>query len=341
MVGRPLWERKVPSSSLGAPMFPMNTISHSLPSWTFTHRPDRDYTLRGDGMKHSIVSVAYQTPADFQSLVLSVAYHPRPQEWLQTEVQICQGGEWSKFFKLAFYSPEEKYSFDEQSDEAAALHVDVLRAARPAQAYRFRLTLCGQADIPEVTVCVQPSQREIDPRAAILPAGHRQVALTPVSQMQLAVPEPQRRRMCSPTSLCMALNALGVASDPLEVAREVYDTHAQIYGNWTLNVAYACARGLEACVTQFKRLSQLEDYLTPDSLILASIGYGPGELTEAAIAQTAGHLVLVCGWEQGLVRVADPAAPTAAEVLRFYHAHEFARVWLVNKAGAAYLVRKK
>ena len=40
--------------------------------------------------------------------------------------------------------------------------------------------------------------------------------------------------------------------------------------------------------------------------------------------QTPGHLVLLCGWENGKIRVADPAAETAKEVIRFYDAAEFA-----------------
>lgn len=319
----------------------MEQKHHTLPGWTYSHRPDRGYILRGDGNTHTIVSVAYQTPADFESLVLSVNYTPRHTDALLTEVQICQDQVWSKFFKLAYYSATDKHSFDEQSDESGAVYVDVLRAARAAQAYRFRLTLYGQADIPVVTVCARPVQKALDPSAAALPSGTRVIAVKPISQMQVNVDTELRKRLCSPTSLCMAMNALGIQSTVEEVAAAVYDTHAQIYGNWTLNTAYACARGLDACVTQFKRLAQLEEYLTEDSLVLATIGYGPGELTDGAIAQTVGHLVVVCGWERGFVRVADPAAEQKEEVLRFYHAQEFARVWLLNKEGMAYLVRKK
>ena len=319
----------------------MNDSTDSLPGWTFSHRPDRGYILRGDGDNHIITSPIFRTPGDFKSLVLSVSYQPRPQEYLETEVQVCQDGEWSKFFKLAHYSDEEKYSFDEQEDENAALYVDVLQVARVAQMYRFRLTLHGQVDIPTVVVCVQPANRESDPYAALLPPGKCWVDIKPISQMTLPQSEEERRRLCSPTSLCMALNTLGVVIDPVTVAKGVYDSHAQIYGNWTFNMAYANTCGVNACVAQFKRLSQLDEYVTPNSLVLATVGYGPGELTDAAIEQTAGHLMVICGWEQDLIRVADPAAAHADEVLRFYHADEFAQVWLKNKSGMAYLVRKK
>ena len=99
MVGRPLWERKVPSSSLGAPIFFMNNTTDNLPSLTFRHRADRGYTLRGDGSQHIVESSSFETPYPFEALTLSVDYHPRENESLLTEVQVQQHGVWSKFFK--------------------------------------------------------------------------------------------------------------------------------------------------------------------------------------------------------------------------------------------------
>ena len=169
MVGRPLWERKVPSSSLGAPIFPMNNTTDNLPSLTFRHRADRGYTLRGNGSQHIVESSSFEPPYPFEALVLSVDYHPRAGESLLTEVQIQQHGVWSKFFKLGFYSATEKYSFDTQEDESGAVYIDVLRCAREARRYRFRLTISGQADIPVVTVCVHPSSREKELFVEVLP----------------------------------------------------------------------------------------------------------------------------------------------------------------------------
>ena len=126
MVGRPLWERKVPGSSPGAPIFIsfMNSAEPKLPYLTFVHRPQRGYLFHGE------------TPVDFSSLILSVNYHTATNGWLLSEVQIRQGGVWSKFFKLALFSVRLGHSFDTQEDDSAFLAVDVLRAKTPAQAYR-------------------------------------------------------------------------------------------------------------------------------------------------------------------------------------------------------------
>ena len=75
--------------------------------------------------------------------------------------------------------------------------------------------------------------------------------------------------------------------------------------------------------------------------MLASIAYQKGELSNAAVPETPGHLVLLCGWKDGKIYVADPAAMQDTDVTRFYDAEEFARAWLVRKHGAAYIVRKR
>ena len=310
-----------------------------LPPFTFLHEPGPGYQITGDGPSRTVLSPAFETP-DFSSLSLSANYTTATNGWLLTEVQICQRGTWSDFFKLAFYSNHLKHSFDAQGTETAVLRVDELCAKIPAQAYRFRLTLQGEMDVSAVTVCVEAVEKK-SLEKDVLPTGARQIKVAPLSQMQLPVSAQMQKRLCSPTSLCMALNALGAPSDPLETAAAVYDKQADIYGNWTLNTAYASSRGLFACVTRFETLGQLANYVNKNSLVLATIGYEKGELSGAAALQTPGHLVLICGWKDEKICVADPAAQTKEEVIRFYDSKEFARAWLINKHGAAYIVRKK
>lgn len=324
------------------PDFFMPITEIKLPYLTFLHHPcSSAYTLRTDGQRRTILSPEITAPVDFSSLVLSVQYIAPENGWLMTEVQVLQGTKWSKFFKLAFYSARLNHSFDTQEDGSGQVYVDVLQVKSPAQAYRFRLTLEGGGEAPDVSICLTASDTEPDACAAILPPDVCQVPVQPVSQMQLAVSDADRARLCSPTSLTMALNALGVAADALDTAAAVFDDRARVYGNWTFNTVYAVSKGLFACVTRFQKLSQLEAYIGPESLVAATISYERGELTGSAVSHTPGHLVLICGWNDGKIRVADPAAANTQEVIRFYDAAEFARAWLVNKRGAAYLVRKK
>ena len=311
----------------------------ALPSFTFLHEPGPGYQIEGNGVSRTVLSPALET-TDFVSLILSANYTTATNGWLLTEVQICQNGIWGPFFKLAFYSNQLKHSFEPQETETAILQVDELRTKIPAQAYRFRLTLYGEMDVSSVAVCLK-TDRPLPGHFDIVAPGERQIKIVPLSQMQLPVSAGMQKRLCSPTSLCMALNALDVPAAPLTTAAAVYDKQADIYGNWTLNTAYASARGLFACVTRFESLAQLTDYVNKDSFVLATIAYKKGELSGAATAETPGHLVLICGWKGGQLCVADPAAQRTEEVIRFYDSKEFARAWLINKHGAAYLVRKK
>ena len=310
-----------------------------LPSFTFLHQPGPGYQIEGDGLSRTVLSSVCKTP-DFVSLILSVNYTTATNGCLLTEVQICQNGQWSPFFKLAFYSKKLNHSFDRQETETVVLHTDQLQAKIPAQAYRFRLTLQGEIEVSSVVVCLDAG--EILPAGyAALPSRASRINPVPFSQMCLPVAPEMQKRLCSPTSLCMALCTLGVAAHPLETAAAVYDKQADIYGNWSLNTAYAATRGLFACVSRFGALAQLADHVHKDSLVLATIAYKKGELSGAAIEETPGHLVLICGWQDGKICVADPAAKTDKEVIRFYDSKEFARAWLVNKRGVGYIVRKK
>ncbi len=315
-------------------------IKPVLPSFTFLHEPGPGYQMEGDGASRTVLSPVFEPGENFISLILSPNYTTATNGYLLTEVQLRQKEQWSPFFKLAFYSKKLNHSFDAQKTETAILRTDELCTKIPAQAYRFQLTLHGEMDVSSVVVCVEPG-KEKDIQQDALPLGDREIKVTPLSQMQLPVPPQMQKRLCSPTSLCMSLNALGVPADPLETAVAVYDKQADIYGNWTLNTAYAATRGLFACVTRFYSLAELFNYVDQNGLTLASISYKKGELSGAAAKETPGHLVLICGWANGQICVADPAAKTAEEVIRFYDAKEFAHAWLVNKHGAAYIVRKK
>lgn len=319
----------------------MVAVEAKLPYLTFFHRPCRGYDICADGEDHLILSPVFETAVEFSSLVLSVDYVPQGQDWLMSEVQVCQNDVWSPFFKMALYSSKVGHSFDKQENNFGSVHIDVLKLKKPVQAYRFRLTIHGSVALPKVWVCVADPQSEYDPCVALLPMQSYSAKVDPISQMQLPVSPNDQIRLCSPTSLTMALNALGKKADPLETAAGVYDERANIYGNWTLNTAYACHFGVEAFVARFRRLNQLADFVKEGSFVLASIAYERGALSNAAIRQTPGHFVLICGWENNCVKVADPAAAFTKDVIRLYNAEEFARAWLLNKRGISYIVRKK
>lgn len=285
------------------------------------------------------VSHSFQTPFSFSSLVFSVQGNVSGGGSFLLEAQVCVAETWSDFYPLGYFSAEENKSFPLREDAFCRVAVDELILTRPAQAYRFRIQTAGPAVWHKVSVCgIGETFDYKQTQAARLPAGFFMHRVEPISQKEY--PSPDKNRICSPTSLCMALHALGTPVSLPQVIKGVYDPTANIYGNWVINTFYAAQQGLDAYVRRFSALTELEEFCTEKSLVIASVAYEKQALPGAPQPQTPGHLVLIRGWQNGKILVADPAAPTAAEVLRSYDAQAFARAWLKNKQGAAYIVRK-
>ncbi len=285
-----------------------------------------------------ITSLPIETEFPFSSLVLSANLDMFSDGCLLLEAQVGAGDEWSRFYKLGLLSDLFKQSFPPQADSWGRVFVDELRLKRPANKFRYRLCIEGDVSLRLLASCGlrEPFEYE-EKKAARLPAGSLNIPIWPISQKEQ--PWEEKNRICSPVSLYMALHALGRPVGLRSTMHEVYDPSANIFGNWVFNTAFAAEQGTESFVRRFSSLTELKKYCTKKSLVVASIAYKAGELPNAAQPQTKGHLVVIHGWKKGRVLVADPAAPTASEVLREYDAKSFARAWLHNKGGAAYVIQ--
>jgi hypothetical protein len=309
-------------------------------TFLFSHSPADTAEEQHDDGIITETTFPFFTPFLFDRLVLSANFRANMEGDILLEVQVCSQGEWSRYYKMGLLSNKFKRSFPEQEDALGKVLVDELCLSRPAEGYRFRIKFSGRSQLLNITVSGVRAPFVYDEfYASQLPSGECVVRVEPYSQMELATEE--QTRVCSPTSLCMALNALGYYTTPELLMPEVFDQAASIYGNWMFNVAAAGQLGADAFVRRFSSLLELEEWVSASSLLVASIGYQKGELDNAPSEKTAGHLVLIRGWRDGKVLVADPAAPTKETVCRAYDAKQFAQVWLKNKKGAAYVVKKK
>lgn len=309
-------------------------------AFNLSHTPsDVERTAVTDGIKTN-VSFPVRPAFPFSSLVLSGNMSADNEACLLLEAQVYRGGEWSGFYKLGLLSAQFKRSFPPQEDTFGRVETDELCLSAPAEAYRFRLKSSGEVSLNGLWACGVRAPFAYDVKSASrLPSGTFCAAVEPVSQMEQK--HPDKRRICSPVSVSMALNALGCQTRLGSFLQDVFDQSAAVYGNWTFNTAAAGMRGVQSFVRRFSSLEELKDFVTPESFAVASISYGRGQLDGAPMESTAGHLVLVRGWEKRKVLVADPAAATKETVLRAYDARQFADAWLLNKKGVAYIVRKK
>lgn len=163
------------------------------------------------------------------------------------------------------------------------------------------------------------------------------LAVPKISQMVQQVNYNQD--ICSPTSLSMVLNYYGVKIDTVSVACSVYDEGASIYGNWVFNTAYASYLGFYAFVSRINSFELLYKILRCGIPVIASISFEAGELKNAPLKKTKGHLVVIKGIDKdGNIVVNDPASPKEETVERVYRQSEFFKAWIDNKYGTSYIV---
>ncbi|MBS3792919.1 peptidase C39 family protein [Candidatus Bipolaricaulota bacterium] len=145
--------------------------------------------------------------------------------------------------------------------------------------------------------------------------------------------------ICSPTALSMVLHYYGKQVEPLEVARGVYDHGAEIYGNWSLNTAFAASYGFQAYVRYFPSIEAIKEEIAADRPVVVSIAYDKGELKGAPMESTSGHLVVVRGFlkkeDKEYLIVNDPAAKKDKSVRRTYRLDQFISAW----KGIGYVIR--
>jgi hypothetical protein len=143
-------------------------------------------------------------------------------------------------------------------------------------------------------------------------------------------------RICSPTCVAMVLGYWGRPA-PLEaLAAEIFHPGVDLYGVWPAAIRAAGRHGVAGYLLRFPDWASAVWCLQRRLPVIASIRYRTGELTGAAIEQTAGHLVVLTGVSEDEVLVNDPAAP-AAQVRRRYRVEELARVWL-ERSGVGYVL---
>ena len=155
-------------------------------------------------------------------------------------------------------------------------------------------------------------------------------------------------RICSPTSLSMALGYYNIKINAEKIAADVYDQTADIYGNWVFNTAYISRHKFISYVAFLNSIDDILKELKEGRPVIASVIYKNNinvkkdlpVLTNAPITHTFGHIVVIRGIviENNITYflVNDPAAPSSS-VLRKYNINEFSKA----STGVFYIIKKK
>ncbi len=257
---------------------------------------------------------------------------------LRLEVQVQDGKKSSGWYGLGKSEAGVGSSLGEQEDEWGKVNVDTLELKQPATAFRYRVLMTGEARLRRVSFAHWDSRGEAAPLKPFKPGPWvRELKLRPRSQMEEQ--SNYRRDICSPTSLSMLLDFWGRRLKTISVADGVRDRGSGLFGNWTLNVAYAAMHGLRGRVARMDSMEELQEEIAAGRPVVVTIAFEPGELQGAPIRRTPGHLLVVAGFtRKGEVVAYDPAAPSRLTVRRVYPREDFYLAWLKRKRGVAYVL---
>ena len=223
------------------------------------------------------------------------------------------------------------------ADPALTEEIDVYTASPPVTGVRLRLrihspdltTVCRAETL--ITVSLSDSTAPDDGPAD----GRAQLDVPALSQME--TPDAIRQRICSPTCVAMVLGYWRRPVAPLELASEMFDPRHDLYGVWPAAIRAAARRGVHGYLLRFPSWAAATWCLDHGVPVIASVRYAAGELRGAAIESTAGHLLVLTGYDRETVFVNDPAAQAAREVARRYALADIERVWL-HRAGVGYVL---
>lgn len=306
----------------------------------------REGVFRAAGKSSGPVTAVLTSPPlkalfRFDRLLLTAGASMKPGDELSFQAQVKAGNDWSPWFDFGTFSPGGAASAGAQENAFGKMAIDTVVLKTRAEYLRYRVTLSSKSGpgpvLRTVSAVYTDASLPYNEAAAVKSSSSGRIRLDVPQYSQMLEQVKYSNDICSPTSLAMALNYFGVKVPPLEAAALVYDHAESIYGNWSFNAASAGSKGLYAWLTRLNSLEEAREHLAAGVLLVASLTYGPDELSKSPLKKTAGHLLVIKGFDaKGNVIANDPAAPDGKTVERVYDRKEFARAWLKNKFGTAY-----
>ncbi len=319
---------------VSASAWPEDSLARAVPPSCYrgvgaAPRPRRD----GDSMIVELPEWSPRRPA--HRLVPALSALGRDVPPFRFELSAFAAGAWSPWVAGATVGPARLPIAAVASDSLVA-HIDEFVASPPAERVRLVLRVAGARAAPLTApwfVSLSAWSPAVSEETSA--GGSARLVVPAVSQMEedAAV----RSRICSPTCVAMVLAYYGASVAVADLAREIFQPDLDIYGVWPAAVCTAGRHGIAGYLLRFPDWSAAEWCLAQGMPIIASVRYGAGELTGAAVSETLGHLLVLTGHADDAVFVNDPAAPTASGVSRRYRLDELRRVWL-ERAGVGYVL---
>lgn len=313
------------------------------------------YYNGGSFVQGEVTSPIVTSSFGFRQAIASWEARTPAGTWVESFIRVQVSGTWTKWYSLGVWAADgstvQRHSATSQSDSVAYVATDTLvvtakKASATAWQVKVRLfsadgVATPSLDASAVTVSLAPD------RPSTFPPGSstRWNTVLAVPQCSQMVYPDGGEVWCSPTSTAMVLRYwAGESTTTCEphvraAVSGVYDWYYGGHGNWPFNTAYAAAQGLQAHVSRFTSFSQLEPWISAGVPAILSVAWRSGELTGAPISSTAGHLIVLVGFDAaGNPVVNDPAGASNTAVRRTYLRSQLEPLWQNASAGTAYLI---
>jgi uncharacterized protein YvpB len=260
---------------------------------------------------------------------------------------------WSNWFTMGVWGEGIKsHSVTGQDNKFGKVDIDTLELKEAAKDWQYRIIVHrnGSKELPSIdsiglTVKNSKSFKKEFAREGIKSKPLKVPAISQFEYANAAGKPDLGKRICSPTSVTMLLEYNGLKDlSPIDIAKRVYDSGADAYGNWPFNTAamYDLLHDAQpdkpftTYVRWYESFDELMDNVANGTPVIVSVGFKEGEL-KGAPKPTPGHLVLVRGADKKYVYVNDPAAPDRRSVPRRYLKDEFVKAW----KGVAYIMDER
>ena len=304
------------------------------------------WTAMGDGSGMWETSATVINAERFDEALVSANMEIPDGAGAAVDIQVgtTEGAGWSPWLRVASWgepttggTPQREF-LDRESGTCGKVDVDYFTSSNHFGALRYRVrATTNKVQVKRVSVCRTDSRGWLTRRTNWVP---RAIGPIDVPFRSQKTPDASLSgRLCSPTSVAMVLAYRGVDAPIIEVAKRAHDANEDIYGNWPRNIQAAYALGVPGYLTRIDRWETVERCFHAGQPIIASIITSPGELVNAPYAKTAGHLIVLRGFDgRGGVYVNDPASPEAASGQLVYSIADLTNVWMYRTGGTAYIL---
>lgn len=309
-----------------------------------------DVRLESGVTSGTFTSAVLSPGINFDALIPSWNVTTPSGTWVAIEVQARVDGDWTSWYQLGVWASGadtvSRHSFNGERDGFGEVWTDTLFLDASADAARIRVTLSSEDGVasPVVERLAFAFAKTGVSRGADAGGEAWGTKLDVPGRSQMVFDEGEA--WCSPTSTSMILAwwAQQTGNDRYDVsvpeaAAGTWDETYGGNGNWPFNVAYAASRGLTGEVGWFDSIDDIEPWIAAGAPVAISAAWSPGDVDGAPISSTAGHLLVVTGFDaNGDVYVNDPAASSDGGVPRTYDRRQIEAAWLGGSEGVVYLL---